>query len=239
MEKNVKDRSKWVLIIIIFVTLIVWQLPYGNLMLYPFTILGTWFHEMGHGIMAMLLGADFIRLELYANGSGLAVHSGNVWFGGLGRAMVAAAGPLGPTIAGAIFIMSSNNTKAVKFLLIFLSIVMLLSVILYIRSLFGVLFISFFGILILYSAVKTNDNICKIMLQFLGVQSFASLYLSMGYLFSTGGSVNGSSYMSDTGVIADNLFLPHWFWAGAIVIISVIIMLYSIIHSFRGKAVRY
>jgi len=233
MTKKVKDKSKWVLILIIFLTLIIWQLPYGNLILYPFTILGTWFHEMGHGVMAMLLGADFIRLELYPNGSGLAVHSGNVWFAGLGSAMVAAAGPLVPTLAGAFLIMASRNGKAVRVLLHVLAIIMLLSVLLYIRSLFGILFISFFGILLLFSAMKANDDIRRTILQFLGVQAFASLYLSMGYLFSSGGNVNGSSYMSDTGVIADNLYLPHWFWAGAIVAISVFVMFYSIAYTFR------
>ncbi len=228
MEKKEKDRSKWVLIVIIFITIIIWQIPFGHLMLYPFTILGTWFHEMGHGVMAMILGANFIRLELYANGSGLAVYSGDIWLGGLGKAMVAAAGPLGPTIAGAFFIIASRNSSAVRLLLYTLSLIMFLSVILYIRTWFGASFIIFFAILIFYSAMKASPKIRKIMLQFLGIQAFASLYLSMGYLFSTGGVVGGSSYMSDTGVIAEYLFLPHWFWAGAILIVSVIIMIYSI-----------
>jgi hypothetical protein len=40
--------------------------------------------------------------------------------------------------------------------------------------------------------------------------------------------------MSDTGVIADNLVLPHWFWAGGIVIISILIMIYSLNYAFRN-----
>ncbi|MGE0179872.1 MAG: M50 family metallopeptidase, partial [Sphingomonas sp.] len=49
-----------------------WQTTLGSLILYPFTILATWFHEMGHGIAAMLAGRGFERLIIFADGSGFA-----------------------------------------------------------------------------------------------------------------------------------------------------------------------
>ncbi|MEY4952853.1 MAG: hypothetical protein RL299_1277, partial [Pseudomonadota bacterium] len=30
-------------------SILAWQTALGSLVLYPFTILATWFHEMGHG----------------------------------------------------------------------------------------------------------------------------------------------------------------------------------------------
>ena len=48
------------------------QLPLGNYLLYPFTILTTWFHEMGHGLAALALGWEFERLVLLSDGSGYA-----------------------------------------------------------------------------------------------------------------------------------------------------------------------
>lgn len=235
MLKLRKNRKKLALVVIIFITIFTWQLPFGSYVLYPFTILGTWFHEMGHGLMAMILGAEFIRLELFYNGSGLAVHSGNVLFGNIGRAMVAAAGPIGPTIAGALFIIGSRNDSAVRILLFSLAIIMILSVVLYVRTWFGALFILIFAVILFYFAMKAKEDNRRLMLQFLGIQAFASLYLSLGYLFSSGGEVGGSSYMSDTAVIADKLFLPHWFWAGAIIIFSLSIMIYSIFIAFKGE----
>lgn len=53
---------------------LIWHTYYGYYILYPFTILGTWFHEMGHGIMSILVGGRFNYLEIFPNGSGLA-HS--------------------------------------------------------------------------------------------------------------------------------------------------------------------
>lgn len=35
------------------VTVVLWQIPQGDYILYPFTILATWFHEMGHGLAAI------------------------------------------------------------------------------------------------------------------------------------------------------------------------------------------
>ena len=46
------------------VTAIMWQIPIGNYILYPFSILATWFHEMGHGLMALMLGGQFQKLEI-------------------------------------------------------------------------------------------------------------------------------------------------------------------------------
>lgn len=41
-------------------TVLLWRFPWGNYLLYPFTLLATWFHEMGHGLTALLLGESFI-----------------------------------------------------------------------------------------------------------------------------------------------------------------------------------
>ncbi|HMK35668.1 MAG TPA: M50 family metallopeptidase, partial [Desulfomonilaceae bacterium] len=93
------------------VTVALWQLPGGNYVLYPFSILATWFHEMAHGVAALLLGGRFTKLLIFANGSGVAYYTGPLAWEPLGRAMVAAAGPMGPPVAGAALIVSSRNAR--------------------------------------------------------------------------------------------------------------------------------
>ena len=44
-------------------------IPFGAYVLYPFVILTTWFHEMAHGLAAMLVGWDFQRLVILPDGS--------------------------------------------------------------------------------------------------------------------------------------------------------------------------
>ncbi|XDE62872.1 M50 family metallopeptidase [Arthrospira platensis BEA 1257B] len=73
------------LVVAAIATIILWQFYWGNYVLYPFSILATWFHEMGHGLTAILLGGNFHKLLLFPNGSGLAYNSGN--FGSLDQSI--------------------------------------------------------------------------------------------------------------------------------------------------------
>ncbi len=69
---------------------------------------------MGHGLTAVLLGGEFHRLEIYPDGSGLAIHSGELFLGRVGQALVAAAGPMGPPLAGALFILASRRHSTTR-----------------------------------------------------------------------------------------------------------------------------
>ncbi|MFM8007422.1 MAG: M50 family metallopeptidase, partial [Dolichospermum sp.] len=93
------------------VTAFLWQIPIGNYILYPFSILATWFHEMGHGLMALILGGQFQKLEIFGNGSGVAHYTLSNRWGYLGIGLVAAAGPMGPPLAGAGLILASGSLK--------------------------------------------------------------------------------------------------------------------------------
>jgi len=126
-------------------TILLWQVPGGNYILYPFTILATWFHEMGHGLAALLLGGQFEQLQISPNGSGLAYHSGALFLGPIGQALVAAAGPMGPPIAGAILIQASRSFKVASLSLKILGSFLILSTLIWVRSLFGLVAVPLLG----------------------------------------------------------------------------------------------
>ncbi len=221
----------FVLIALTAVTFIVWQIPLvGRYILYPFVILGTWFHEMGHGLAAIVLGGSFEQLQIFSDGSGLATHSGSLFFGSFGRALVAAAGPLGPPLAGTLLISLSNRPNIHKYLLYAVAGLIIVSVLIWVRSFYGLLVLPVYAAALIYIGLKGQPVWQKVAVQFIGVQGFFSVYQSLGYLFSSGGVVDGSSIMSDTGVIADSLFLPHWIWAGLIIALSA----YLFVVSLRG-----
>jgi len=219
------------------ITIIVWNVPFGNFALYPFTILGTWFHEMAHGLAAIAVGGKFHRLEIYPDGSGVAYFSGDLFFGRIGHAFVAFAGPVGPTIAGALFILSSSNKKLTSFLLGFLGFFILLSAIVWVRSPFGAIFVISFGLLIVFLSIKANYKVKQIVLQLLGVQAIVSLYQSVGYLFSSGAEIGEMSIKSDTAYISHYLFLPYWFWAFVILAFSAVVFYYSFKYVYKKSMV--
>ncbi len=218
-------------------TIILWNVPFGNMILYPFTILGTWFHELAHGLTAVLLGADFKVLYLAPDGSGYAQFSyTSLFLGGLGNAIIAAAGPIGPTIAGSLFLVASANKRSTVIVLYILSFFLILSTILWVRPWFGFGFIMIllFSVVMTFIAYKGKDTLKSITLQILAVQAFASMYQSIDYLFSKGAIVDGNRNLSDTQVMAQYLLLPHWFWAVVLLVISI----FLIYKSFKFVIVR-
>lgn len=207
-------------------TVILWQVPIGSYILYPFTILATWFHEMGHGLMALLLGGRFERLLIFPSGSGVAYHSGSLFLGGIGRALVAAAGPMGPPVAGAGLILASRQFKTAHLSLQLLGIALIFSALIWVRSPFGFVAILLLGLLVLGIAFKTPRWVQGFAIQFLGVQACVSTFHQVDYLFS---STAGPLGLSDSSQVARQLFLPYWFWGGLMAIAS----LYLLVHSLR------
>ncbi|MBX3043570.1 MAG: M50 family metallopeptidase [Candidatus Kapabacteria bacterium] len=218
------------------VTIILWNIPGLSLVLYPFTLLGTWFHEMAHGIAAILMGGSFQKLVIFPDGSGYAQFAyTSLFLGGIGKSIVAAAGPVGPTIAGSLFIIASINKKSTEWALYIFSFLLILSSLIWVRPLisWGFLIVLFFAVSATLVSVKASINAKIMTLQFLAVQAFISVYQSIGYLYSTGASVDGSPNMSDTQVIADNLFLPYWFWATLLLAFNVWMIYVSLKYYFK------
>ncbi|MEC7160321.1 MAG: M50 family metallopeptidase, partial [Pseudomonadota bacterium] len=71
MKRSIQREQSSILAFAVL-TILAWQTQTGTMLLLPFTLLSTWWHEMAHGLTAAALGAEFERLVIYANGSGYA-----------------------------------------------------------------------------------------------------------------------------------------------------------------------
>ncbi len=213
-------------------TILLWQLPGGDYILYPFTILATWFHEMSHGLMALVLGGQFRKLEIFGNGSGVATYAMSLSLGPIGPALVAAAGPMGPPIAGAALILASRSFKAASLSLKILGAFLLVSTLIWVRSLFGLVAIPLLGIIILVIALKAPRWMQGFAVQFLGVQACISTYHQLDYLFSYSAGPLG---LSDTAQIQQRLLLPYWFWGGLMAVASLVILVQSLRIAYRSR----
>ena len=210
-------------------SIVLWQTALGSLLLYPFTILATWFHEMGHGIAAMLTGRGFERLQIFADGSGVAESLRPADGYRLTDALVAASGPLGPAIAGALLIVASRSPTTTRNALAVLGAALILSTMIWVRSLTGWLVLPALGVATVLLALRGSLPLQRFVIQLIGVQACISVWQQFDYLFSPGGNVGGRLQRSDTGAIADVLLLPYWFW-GAIISAAILALLW---WSFR------
>lgn len=214
-------------------SILLWQTMIGSLLLYPFTILATWFHEMGHGVAAMLTGSQFERLLIFPDGSGVAQSMRPADGSRLSDALVSASGPLGPAIAGSLLIIASRAEKPTRAALTVVGLALILSTVLWVRTLTGWLILPALGIAILALAVRGTAAQQRFGIQLLGVQACISVWQQFGYLFSAGGSIGGQLHRSDTSAIADALLLPYWFWGAAISAVILVMLWSSFAVAFR------
>ncbi|MEM7779510.1 MAG: M50 family metallopeptidase [Pseudomonadota bacterium] len=210
--------------LIIALVLVLWvpSLPGGNYVMYPFVILTTWFHEMGHGLAAMLMGQQFSQLIILPNGSGLAEVYLDRDAGRLTLAVFAAGGPLAPVLVGAGLIVASAHPRAWRPVLWGLAAAIMVSVLLYVRSPVGIAVLPLVAAGLGLIAWKAPDGLTRFALQFLGMLGALSMVADFDYLFSEEAVIAGQVLASDTGAIEDALFLPHWVWASLILVTSIV-----------------
>lgn len=224
-------------ILFAFIIVFIWRFQYGYYILYPFTILGTWFHEMGHGIMAIIVGGKFEYLEIFPNGSGLAWNRLPINISPFADASVTAAGLFGPPFVGSVLILMSKNFKTSKIILFILSVTMILSVIIWVRTTVGVVVISSLGVLFLFIAIKGKPMMKQLVVQIIGVIACVNTYMQIGYLYTEKVTVGGQpESFSDTGSIASNLGMTYSFWGTFILIVSFVMLTYSLYIRNRSKA---
>jgi hypothetical protein len=116
------------LAIALIASLILWNLPFGGVVLYPFKLLATWLHELSHGLAMILTGAGFDRVVIYRDTSGLAYAYTSV--GAFGTAIIAAAGYMGTPLWGALLLVITPNAKAARTALIVLGTLLVITTLL-------------------------------------------------------------------------------------------------------------
>lgn len=197
------------LVLAALVTVGLWQFPWGQMALYPFTLFATYAHEAGHGLTALLLGGAFEELTLFPDGSGVAAWRGA--FGPVGRAAVAAGGLVGPACMGAALFVSSRRAPA-HYVLIALTIVTAIVMVLFVRTGFTFVTLGVLATALFTVSRWAPRTAAPFLLQLLALQLALSVFRDLDYMFSPGGEVAGRLVRSDTGAIEDALLLPYWFW---------------------------
>ncbi|HSJ78785.1 MAG TPA: M50 family metallopeptidase [Erythrobacter sp.] len=197
-------------------------LPFGAYLIYPFAILTTWFHEMGHGLTALALGQHFEQLMIFPNGSGVAQSVVDADASRFTLGAIAAGGPLAPSAAGALLILASAHPRLWRPVLWLSAAAILASVVIWVRSPTGYWTLPLVAAILGLIAWRAQPGFARFTLQFLGVLGAMSMLRDWNYLFTEQAVINGRTILSDTGQISAVVGLPHWLWAGVIVLLSAV-----------------
>lgn len=193
----------------------------------PILFLSTWAHEFGHGLGAIITGGDFRALTVFPNFSGVATTATTNEFQ---RAMVIIMGLLGPSLLGVLMIALTRALNWYRVALFVLAGLMLLSQIwaadMFTRTALGG------GTIILgLVAWKMPNQWVLYIAHIIAIALCLNALTGFGYFFMGNAEVSGSLYRSDTGVLADILFPPHWLWGGLMAALSVIILVAGVMLS--------
>lgn len=213
-------------------------LPFGNYLIYPFVILTTWFHEMGHGLTALATGQSFDRLMIYASGSGLAESRVAADASRFTYAAIAAGGPLAPCVAGALLILASAHRRLWRPVLWLVAAAIAVTVIIWVRSPVGYAVLPLVAACLALVAWRAGPGLTRFTLQFLGVLAAMSMLRDFHYLFTEQAVIDGRTVLSDTGQIASVTGLPHWLWATMILLVSAVMVGGALKYALAEKRLR-
>ena len=187
--------SRAALITAAIVTLVLEHfIPFGGLVVYPFTLLTTWVHETGHGLLALAVGGHFRSLEIFWDASGVAHTVENP---GWPIAVVCLGGLLAPPLVGAIV----------------LAVARALSLALWVRSPAGYFAVPLVAALLVAVVLRGSPNRRLVAAHFLAVQlALDTLGRMLHYVFVPTAMSGGHESRSDIALIADNLGGHYLLW---------------------------
>src|SRR3989441_10320767 len=103
------------LILAAIISVILWFVPFAEILAYPFRIFVTFIHEGGHAIAALLTGNSVESLRIAMDGSGETYTTkGGLW----SQALVASAGYIGSMAYGALLLILIRKAVAARLALL-------------------------------------------------------------------------------------------------------------------------
>lgn len=190
--------------------------PWGPFALYPFTLFTTWVHECGHAIATVVLGGAVASITIRSDTSGLTRSL--VPASPFAQALVASAGYLTASIVGCLLLTASRVDRRAKAIFRVIAAFMLVTLVLWIRNLFGVLVVAAWAVALLILAGKrATRGVAGFALGVLAILVTLNAVFDIRVLFFARGASDAVTMARVTGA-------PVWLWAAVWMAISVFLL---------------
>jgi hypothetical protein len=220
---GLSKRTRQILFVCVILTLAVFFLPFGRIVGYPLILVSTFAHEMGHGLTALIMGANFASFQMWSDGSGVANIEGQG--SAIGSALTAAGGLVGPSVFAALSFVAAKKAAISRIFLSLVGVGMIVAEFLYVRNMFAWVFVGVLAAIFLWLAQQSRAWLAQAFLVFLGIELSLSVFSRSDYLFTETAVTSQGIMPSDVAVIAQALILPYWFWGAACGVFSIIVLL--------------
>ncbi|MCI2283647.1 M50 family metallopeptidase [Colwellia sp. MSW7] len=140
--------------------IVIKQLPLVSI---PFNWLESYFHEVSHGIAALLTGGNVLRIQLFANGAGLCTTQGGINF------VITFSGYAGATLWGGVYRLSSIHQKAAQGFSMLLFFILICSIVFWGRDLLTWLILGVLATLFLFTIKLQKIHYLQRVMQLFGL----------------------------------------------------------------------
>ena len=225
---------------LIFAVGLAWLLehvvPFGRLLLYPFTLLATWVHETGHGLAALAAGGSFERLVIYWDASGYALAGAT---SGWGAAVTSLGGLWAPPLVGALLLAVARGPRRARLALATLALLLLLTLALWVRSPAGYVVVPACAALLGWAAWRWRPERRLVLAQFIAITlALDTLGRLVGYALSKSATVGGHEQKSDVARVADALGGHYLAWGVLVIVVALTLLAAGLWAAWRPARAR-
>jgi hypothetical protein len=228
-------RARWVLLISAAVTIALYVVPYGHVIARPLLYLSTLVHELGHGLASMISGGEFIKLEMWSDGSGVATNGSYTRWQ---AAITAAGGLVGPAVAAAFGFAVARRASWSRWALGAIGLLLVWAMAFKIRNGFGLAVAGTVAAGSLLVAWRASADAAQLVLGFLSVQLALSVFSRADYLFMDKAQTGAGVGLSDSAAIGQILGGPYWLWGAICAAVSLAALGLGAWAMLRGVARR-
>lgn len=204
--------------------LILVSLLWNTWFIYPLRLLVVFFHELSHGLAAVLTGGRIVQIQLVAQEGGVCITQGGIRF------MILTAGYLGSLVWGGAILLVAARTRRDREACIALGALLLLVALLWVRPVFsfGFGFALIIGLLLVAAGWKLSEGVCDFVLKLIGLTSI--LYVPLDIASDT----LARSYLpSDARMLAEATGVPTVIWGGLWILLALAAGLYFLMLAVR------
>ncbi len=219
MTLNKSDNNSiWLSIILVIVAIYFWD----SWVILPVKFLTVFFHELSHGLAAVVTGGSIAKIELNFQQGGVCWTRGGI------RWIVVSAGYLGSLVWGCIILISNIKFKKEKLLMNILSLTFIIATVLWVRNLDGILICLMLALLFYLFPKYLNRFACDVILNFVALTScFYVIYDIKDDLIDR--SVQGSDAM----VLGEMWHIPGVVIGVVWMIIAIVVTYKTLMYSLR------
>lgn len=211
--------QKYQLYFLLVAAIIIRQIPIVSI---PLNWLETYFHEISHGIAALLTGGEIMRIELFPNGSGLCTTRGGFSF------FITFFGYAGATLWGwLIFKLANSHQRAAQVFSGLMIVLLLTSIIFWARDLLTGIIIASLAVMFVMTIKMRRLYYLQLLLKFFGLSILLNSLFSPTYLFD-------GRDLGDGAALASMTMVPELVWVLLWCVLA-IVALFSLIKSNKNS----